>query len=277
MVVLHLIFVFVFFKLYFILPENDGYVCDQACDGCWSTGSHSCQFCKTFKLDDRCVEDCENKMVDGKYLYLKNNQTRECDYCHEECKKGCYGPTNHDCFECRNYKLTLKYGHFKCVNTCPITHYHDKANKLCLPCYRDCFGCTGPNKTIEPNGCTKCSSALVDNDAAYSVLKCTILDEFECGSGHYIDVVSLPNHPLRGKDVCRKCKSECNDCYKDGDIFIKDDPTKSECKACRNFLSKTTNRCVFNCTTHNEYIEPNTKVQEAFMIYQTIKSALFNS
>ncbi len=192
---------------------------------------------------------------------MKNNSTRECNYCHNECRKGCEGETDMDCFECKNYKLILNGNQFKCVNSCPITHYTDPINKLCLPCYRDCFGCTGPNKTIEPKGCTKCSSALVDNDSAYTVLKCILLEEYECESnGHFIDRVHLPSHPLSGKLVCRKCNDVCDECFKSGDSYIAGDSQNSQCKKCKYFVSKSNNKCVFNCTTQNEYTELNTNV-----------------
>ena len=55
----------------------------------------------------------------------------------------------------------------ECVDKCPISHYKSPVkaneNKLCLPCYKDCFGCTGPNTKIAPDGCTKCASALGNN------------------------------------------------------------------------------------------------------------------
>ena len=77
-----------------MLTENDGYVCDNACSGCWSTGSKSCQMCKTFKLDEQCVQKCENNFINGRYTYVHNKNTRECRYCHPECKNGCNGPVS---------------------------------------------------------------------------------------------------------------------------------------------------------------------------------------
>ena len=212
------------------------------------------------------METCDSNIINNRYLFLKNNSTRECNYCNEECRKGCYGETDMNCFECKNYKLIYNGDQFKCVNTCPMTHYNDRVNKLCLPCYSDCFGCTGPGKTIEPNGCTKCSSAIVDNDPSYTIIKCILLEEFDCTNDHFIDHVPLylANHPLRGKAVCRKCKDECNECHKFGDSYVAGDQLKSECKKCKYFLSKSTNRCVFNCTAHNEYIQPNTEVSMIF-------------
>ena len=77
---------------------SEGYTCDATCDGCWSTGPKSCQFCKTYKLDDRCVEKCDGVQKSNanqlQYIYLSNNETRECQFCHVECKHGCTGPVN---------------------------------------------------------------------------------------------------------------------------------------------------------------------------------------
>ena len=141
-----------------------------ACNGCWSTGSNACQFCKTYKLDDMCLESCDRSFVNNRWLYLSNNETRECEYCNDECKLGCRGgSTNFDCYACKNYKLQVNATHFKCLSACPITHYKDESTMTCFPCFKDCYGCTGPSMTIEQNGCTKCSSALVENDAQFSI------------------------------------------------------------------------------------------------------------
>ena len=70
-----------------------GLVCDKACKGCWSTGSTACQFCKDFKLDQTCIHSCgDGKLLNGRFTYLANPDTRECKYCHPECKNGCSGP-----------------------------------------------------------------------------------------------------------------------------------------------------------------------------------------
>jgi hypothetical protein len=73
--------------------EADGYICDSSCLGCWSTGPRSCQICKSYKLDDMCLPSCEDgSVINGKHIYLNDTSTRECHYCHAECKSGCYGP-----------------------------------------------------------------------------------------------------------------------------------------------------------------------------------------
>jgi hypothetical protein len=61
--------------------QDQGYKCDSSCAGCWSTGATSCQFCKTFKLDNKCVESCEGVHTNAhgqlNYIYLSDNETRD--------------------------------------------------------------------------------------------------------------------------------------------------------------------------------------------------------
>ena len=67
---------------------KNGQVCNEMCLGCWSNGSTDCQLCKTYKLEDRCVNECGQ----NESTYIANRDTRECRYCHSECKNGCSGP-----------------------------------------------------------------------------------------------------------------------------------------------------------------------------------------
>jgi hypothetical protein len=67
-------------------------MCNNACNGCWSNGPKACQMCKMFKLNDECVERCDANFINERYTYLHNKETRECRYCHAECKYGCNGP-----------------------------------------------------------------------------------------------------------------------------------------------------------------------------------------
>ncbi len=70
-----------------------GLVCDQTCNGCWSTGPTACQFCKQYKLEQSCVHSCgDGQLTNGRYTYVANNATRECRYCHPEWKGACTGP-----------------------------------------------------------------------------------------------------------------------------------------------------------------------------------------
>ena len=145
----------------------------------------------------------------------------------------------------------------KCVEKCPLLTYSDPVSKECLPCYKDCYECTGPKETIGPGGCTKCSNALVSNDAAYSIVKCIAKEVDTCGDNHFIKVVpeNLKTHPLKGKRVCRKCDDECDNCYDNGVQL------HTQCEKCRNFYSVASNECVSNCSMQrNEYAESGKQV-----------------
>jgi hypothetical protein len=65
---------------------------------------------------------------------------------------------------------------------------------------------------------------------------------------------SLKNHPLKGKEVCRKCHNECDECFENGAKL------EAQCKKCKNYFSNSTGECVKNCTFEDEYLELNTKV-----------------
>jgi L1 cell adhesion molecule len=144
----------------------------------------------------------------------------------------------------------------RCVEKCPSSHYFDAKSNVCLPCHESCFGCTGPKDTIEPGGCTKCASALVQNDDDYTIVKCILRETYECNNNYFLDLVppNLKSHPLVGKTVCRECNNECDNCYQNGAHL------NTECEKCKNYYSKASNKCVSNCSLNNEYEEPGTKV-----------------
>ena len=80
------------FHLFQNLLAADGYVCDSMCNGCWSTQNSMCQLCKTYKLNDVCVDHCDNVTINGMSLYVADSTNRICEYCDEQCKFGCTGP-----------------------------------------------------------------------------------------------------------------------------------------------------------------------------------------
>lgn len=237
---------------------RDGYSCDSTCAGCWSTGPKSCQICKTYKLDDTCIESCNNTQINGKFTYVDNQVTRECAYCHEQCHSGCTGPSEYECTTCASYFLKANRTHTKCVDKCPISHYVNPANgRECLPCYKDCYGCTGPKDTLTVGGCSQCSSAIVGNDADYSVLKCVEREALNCSLGQNEFPMLVPEaleHPLRGKKVCRKCHDQCDGCIDNGVRL------GTQCRQCRNYLSDYTGECVKNCSFDREYLQRDTKI-----------------
>jgi hypothetical protein len=95
----------------------------------------------------------------------------------------------------------------------------------------------------------------VHNDASYSVLKCIDRESYNCTENTFWDLVPeyLKEHNLRGKTVCRKCNSECHNCYKNGATF------GIECEKCANLYSKSSGQCVANCSSSGEYLEAGTK------------------
>ena len=145
----------------------------------------------------------------------------------------------------------------KCVEKCPASHYVDNVEMRCRPCHKDCFGCSGPGDFIGPGGCTKCASGIVKNDADYSVVKCIERrNELNCSSDEFPTLVPeyLKHHALRSKPVCRKCNDECLGCFQNGAAL------HTQCKSCRNFFSSSNKECVKNCSSLNEFLEPNSKV-----------------
>jgi hypothetical protein len=75
-------------------------------------------------------------------FYKDENQ--ECQQCHEECRGGCYGPSQTECHACNNFKVYLDKEswngkkenctdpdymcrQFNCTKTCPPDmHYREK-------------------------------------------------------------------------------------------------------------------------------------------------------
>lgn len=139
------------------------------------------------------------------------------------------------------------------MKLCPTSHYLDAEKKECLPCAFSCYGCKGPADTIGEKGCTDCNSALVDNDNSFTVLKC-ILWNNTCPPGYFHDVVNLKDHPLKGRDVCKKCHDECDECNGSGNSL------SHGCIKCKNFYSKNSNRCVKNCSIYNEHLKVGSNV-----------------
>jgi len=131
-----------------------------------------------------------------------------------------------------------------------------------LPCHKDCYGCSGPNNTITKGGCSQCSSALVENDANYSVIKCIEKDTYLCLDKEFSIIVpeTLSNHPLRGKQVCRKCHDQCDGCYENGVKLL------TQCKKCKNYFSNLTGNCVQNCSSATEYLVKDTKVETCLFL-----------
>lgn len=93
--------------------------CHPRCKKCSGYGFHEhvCQECAGYKRGEQCEDECPTD-------HYVDEATRECFPCHLECR-GCTGPTEAHCSDCRNYKL---FGNgdpannataFNCTAACP--------------------------------------------------------------------------------------------------------------------------------------------------------------
>ncbi|RNA35666.1 Epidermal growth factor receptor, partial [Brachionus plicatilis] len=46
-------------------PSCGDLKCHIACEGCWSPDQSYCQFCKNYKLEDLCIENCEGSLINN--------------------------------------------------------------------------------------------------------------------------------------------------------------------------------------------------------------------
>ncbi|XP_061163896.1 epidermal growth factor receptor-like isoform X2 [Saccostrea echinata] len=103
--------------------------CDAMCDGCHQGSNLHCIKCKYVKQDGACRKSCINMFY--------ANEDKECEQCHEECRGGCYGPSQIECQACNNFKVYLDNEswngkkenctdadyicrQFNCTKTCPL-------------------------------------------------------------------------------------------------------------------------------------------------------------
>lgn len=72
--------------------ESNGLICDKQCskDGCWGPDPTECLSCRSYKLEDKCVESCDTQ----KGVYDTGSEKLICAYCDEQCDGQCSGPGN---------------------------------------------------------------------------------------------------------------------------------------------------------------------------------------
>ncbi|XP_018020584.1 epidermal growth factor receptor isoform X2 [Hyalella azteca] len=263
-----------------------GLVCNEECsdDGCWGAGPEECLSCRNFKLQDKCVNNCNEP---GMY----EKEPGVCSLCHDECLGGCTGPSSSHCKSCRN----VKDGPF-CYARCPDTKFNEGGQ--CKPCHQNCVkGCRGPENNIGPRGCISCEKVIINDEL--EVEKC-LKDQESCPDGYFSEwVVHQETGDLQrmaGKTICRKCHPRCKNCsaygfhtsvcheclhYKRGeqceercpdDHYADEEhhecfkcssecssgcrgPTVSDCNACRNYRiylqpPPGTNLTRFNCSAN---------------------------
>lgn len=261
--------------------EAQKLVCHPQCSssGCWGPASNECLSCKSYRLDDTCIDKCDT----SKGIYDDGNFV--CKHCHEECLGECSGPGAGNCSKCRH----VRDGPY-CVKQCPESKYNQSG--FCMPCHENCVGgCTGPNNTVGPDACNSCEKAIVSAYDPNVVEQCLKADE-ACPDGFYHEYFGPQEEgalkSLTGKSVCRKCHQRCKNCtsysihvsvceclhYSSGEqcedrcqrdhfpdeanrrcLRCHDEcrgcygPTTAHCTNCRNFrIYDSENRTQFNCT-----------------------------
>lgn len=202
-------------------------ICSEECTsaGCWGAGPEQCLECRHFKFNDTCLRSCHSQPN------IYQMDAKQCRPCHSECKLSCSGPDAGQCLEC----VHVRDGKY-CVPKCPETKY--PLNGVCVKCHETCVGCTGPNNTIGPNGCTSCDKAIINGDKVEKCLKKNEQCPGKCLrilrvhaerrltfhlflirmkiDGYYYEWV-IPQEqgilkPLAGKAICRKCHPRCDRC-----------------------------------------------------------------
>ncbi|XP_046377160.1 epidermal growth factor receptor-like isoform X2 [Haliotis rufescens] len=105
-------------------------LCDKRCLTCDGPGVQYCTDCRYFRSEGLCVEHCPA------FTY-PDNQTKECESCHQECRGGCYGASSGNCQACNNLKIYIDEdgSMFNCTHECPdelpytvMDHSTDKQN-----------------------------------------------------------------------------------------------------------------------------------------------------
>ncbi|XP_042865529.1 epidermal growth factor receptor-like isoform X2 [Penaeus japonicus] len=184
----------------------EGLVCHSECsgEGCWGTRDDECLSCRSFKLGERCVNNCH---IPGIYQM----GPKECSFCHSECDGSCHGPDSNHCDRCKN----VMDGPY-CVDRCPDTKFDDEG--ICRACHENCVGgCTGPENTIGEGGCNSCEKAVINGDLE---VEYCLHEKEACPTGYFSEwVAHLETGALRrlaGKTICRRCHPRCKNCTANG-------------------------------------------------------------
>ncbi|KAI1292179.1 Epidermal growth factor receptor [Halotydeus destructor] len=224
--------------------REKGLVCHGQCglDGCWGPGPDECLSCRSYKLGDTCIQDCNTS------LGIYDAGDNICKHCHEECAGKCLGEGRTNCTKCKHFQD----GPY-CVKECPTTKYSDKGQ--CKPCNAICVGgCTGPKNTLGKGGCKSCEKAIVSMYDPNVVEQCLRANE-SCPDGFYHEYIGPqeegPLKSLTGKSVCRKCHQRCKNCTAYGiHVTVCDCLRYSSGEQCEDqcprdhYADETNHRCV---------------------------------
>ncbi|OTF83614.1 epidermal growth factor receptor-like protein, partial [Euroglyphus maynei] len=107
--------------------KAEGLVCHSECasDGCWGAGPDECVSCKSYRLGETCVSNCNSS------LGIYDAGDKICKHCHEECDGACSGPGPRNCQKCKH----IRDGPF-CVRDCPVSKYPQDGQ--CKSCHENC-------------------------------------------------------------------------------------------------------------------------------------------
>ena len=195
--------------------------CNEDCATCTGPGADNCMSCQTaLVLDGAAIVQCLTSCP-------SSQNSSNCYYCHSQCN-GCFGPSNTDCVSCVDKSLVNSNGQEVCVPSCQSDEYLADINGeyLCIPCHKECNGCTGPSNS----DCIECKNY---NNSFIAINECTPT----CPFGSYGDSSS----------TCVACDPQCSGCT---------GPSSSNCTDCLEdtvSLSGGEDVCVPNCPVWQVY------------------------
>ena len=118
-----------------------------------------------------------------------------CRPCHPLCKR-CNGYGFHEdvCLECNNYSQDQQ-----CTDECSSDYFADEERKRCVPCARECSGCSGPGTTQ----CRACKNYRIylnggyaADDASTTPFNCTETCHGEFIYKNFPEIDGIPGDPF---------------------------------------------------------------------------------
>ena len=156
--------------------------CPQNCVNC--TDESTCLQCRDNYITTSsgiCRQSCPPQ------TYLNKN-TGSCDLCDTSCHE-CSGPNSADCISCSSIHYSLQGGRCILNTTCPMNHFFNKLDMVCVLCHESCAECNGTGSS----DCTACPPHHVLNGTECKA-------EGNCPPGKYYD------------GLCVSCINNCQSC-----------------------------------------------------------------
>ena len=146
---------------YYLKYYNYCEQCNDSCKEC-DERPNNCLFCNNesfFLLNGLCTPDCP-------YQYYKNNDTKTCQPCSENCES-CYGTDENKCLSCISPYLLLDINS-TCLNLCPNDYFPNDQIGRCSKCIANCEICQNVGVCLQCNPYSK----LINN-------QCKIIHEIK--------------------------------------------------------------------------------------------------